>query len=174
MEGAGVYYAAREMQAQMCSGEEVVVVGGGNSAGQAALFLSDTAEQVHMLLRSGDLTKSMSRYLVDRVRKADNVTVHLHTEATELHGEDHLAAVTTENNQDGTRTTIETPALFSFIGAAPCIDWLQAPDGEKSAVALGEKEFVLMGTALESALAEFPPDRSPHFLVHVQEVLLWS
>ena len=101
------------MQAQMCSGEEVVVVGGGNSAGQAALFLSDMAEQVHMLLRSGDLTKSMSRYLVDRVRKADNVTVHLHTEATELHGE-------------------EPP------------------------VALGEKEFVLAGTALESAPAEFP------------------
>ena len=162
------------MQAQMCSGKEVVVVGGDNSAGQATLFLSDTAEQVHMLLRSGDLTKSMSRYLVDRVRKADNVTVHLHTEATELHGEDHLTAVAPENNQDGTRTTIETPALFSFIGAAPCIDWLQAPDGEKSAVALGEKEFVLMGTALESALAEFPPDCSPHFLVHVQEVLLWS
>ena len=129
-----------------------------------------------MLLRSGDLTKSMSRYLVDCVRKADNVTVHLHTEATELHGEDHLTAVTPENNavtpennQDGTRTTIETPALFSFIGAAPCTDWLQAPDGEKSAVALGEKGFVLAGTALESAPAEFPPD-----LVHVQEVLLWS
>lgn len=109
----GVYYAAREMQAQMCSGEKVVVVGGGNLTGQAALFLSDTAEQVHMLLRSGDLAKSMSRYLVDRVRKADNVTVHLHTEATELRGE-------------------EPP------------------------VALGEKEFLLMGTALESAPAEFP------------------
>ena len=144
------------MQAQMCSGKEVVVVGGGNSAGQAALFLSDTAEQVRMLLRSGDLTKSMSRYLVDCVRKADNVTVHLHTEATELHGEDHLTAVTPENNQDRTRITIETPALLSFIGAAPCIDWLQAPDGEEPPVALGEKEFVLMGTVLESAPAEFP------------------
>lgn len=160
----GVYYAAREVQAQMCSGEEIVVIGGGNLAGQAALFLSDTAEQVHMLLRSGDLTKSMSRYLVDCVRKADNVTVHLHTEATELHGEDHLTAVTPENNQDRTRTTIETPALFSFIGAAPCIDWLQAPDGEEPPVALGEKGFVLMGTALESAPAEFPPDCSPHLL----------
>ncbi len=163
-EGTGVYYAAREMQAQMCTGEDVVVVGGGNSAGQAVLFLSEAADQVHMLLRSGDLTKSMSRYLVDRVRKAHNVTVHLHTEATELHGENHLAAVTTENNQDETRTTIETPALFSFIGAAPCTDWLQAPDDEKSAVALGEKGFVLTGTALESAPAESPSGRSPHFL----------
>ncbi|MFB6278938.1 MAG: FAD-dependent oxidoreductase [Salinibacter sp.] len=163
-EGAGVYYAAREMQAQMCSGEAVVVVGGGNSAGQAALFLSDTAAQVHMLLRSGDLTKSMSRYLVDRVRKADDVTVHLHTEATELHGDDHLTAVTTENNQTGSRSTIETPALFSFIGATPCTEWLRAPDGSDSPVALGENGFVLTGDSLPDTASETTSEHSSHFL----------
>jgi thioredoxin reductase (NADPH) len=77
----------------------------------------------------------MSRYLVDRIRKADDVRVHLHTEAVELHGEDHLTGVTTENNQTGSRSTIETPALFSFIGATPCTGWLRGPEGSDSTVA---------------------------------------
>ncbi len=162
-EGSGVYYAARGMQAQICSGKNAVIVGGGNSAGQAALFLSDKADTVHMLLRSGDLTKSMSRYLVDRVRKAEDVTVHLHTEAVELHGDDHLTAVTTENNQNGTRARIETPALFSFIGATPCTEWLQQSDKADAPVALSENGFVLTGRALPGP-TNGTQERVPHFL----------
>ncbi|MFB6286233.1 MAG: FAD-dependent oxidoreductase [Candidatus Bipolaricaulia bacterium] len=161
-EGSGIYYAARGMQAQICEGKNAVVVGGGNSAGQAALFLSDEAETVHMLLRGGDLTKSMSRYLVDRVRKAEDVTVHLHTEAVELHGDDHLTAVTTENNRDGTRTQIDTPALFSFIGATPCTGWLRDADDSPAPVALDENGFVLTGTALPTGAGR--DDHAPAFL----------
>jgi thioredoxin reductase (NADPH) len=161
-EGAGVYYGITHMEANLCTDEEIVIVGAGNSAGQAALFLSEEAETVHMLLRSGDLTKSMSRYLVHRVRQVQNIRVHLHTESTALHGDDHLISVTTENNQDGSRTRIETPALFSFIGATPCTNWLEG------AVALDEDGFVLMGQSAQAAWAPGNStsrrDRTPHFL----------
>jgi thioredoxin reductase (NADPH) len=161
-EGAGVYYGATHMEANLCTGEEIVIVGGGNSAGQAALFLSEEADTVHMLLRSGDLTKSMSRYLVNRIRQTEAIRVHLHTEPVALHGEDHLTAVTTENNQDGSRSRIDTPALFSFIGATPCTDWIE------DAVALDEDGFVLTGRALQTtdapATGSHVRDRAPHFL----------
>ncbi len=161
-EGSGVYYAARGMQAQICEGKNAVVVGGGNSAGQAAIFLADKADTVHMLLRSGDLTKSMSRYLVDRVRRADDVEVHLHTEAVALHGTEHLTAVTTENNQDGTRAQIDTPALFSFIGAEPCTEWLRDAGASGALLATDDNGFVLTGKALTDD--ERGNDHSPEFL----------
>jgi thioredoxin reductase (NADPH) len=142
-DGAGVYYGATRMEAQLCEGEEVALVGGGNSAGQAALFLSEAASTVHMLLRGGDLEKSMSRYLVDRIRRTENVEVHLHTEAKALKGDDRLEAVVVENNQTGDKHTIATPALFSFIGAEPCTEWVS---GRVETDANG---FVRTGTDLQ-------------------------
>ena len=160
-EGAGVYYGATRMEAQLCEGEAVVLVGGGNSAGQAALFLSEPARTVHVLVRGGDLGKSMSRYLVDRIRKTGNVEVHLHTEAVALRGDDRLEAVDVEKSQTGETRTIATPALFSFIGAEPCTGWLNGR------VATDENGFVRTGTDVRAApgdAASFPRSRSPFFL----------
>jgi thioredoxin reductase (NADPH) len=158
-DGAGVYYGATRMEAQLCEGEEVVLVGGGNSAGQAAIFLAEAARTVHMLIRGGDLGRSMSRYLVDRIRQADAITVHLHTEAAALEGDDRLEAVVIEHNQTGAQRTIDTPALFSFIGAKPCTGWL---DGR---VATSERGFVRTGAALQHpGTTEGPPGREPYFL----------
>ena len=160
-DGAGVYYGATRMEAQLCEGEEVVLVGGGNSAGQAALFLSEGAHTVHMLVRSGDLGKSMSRYLVDRIQQTGNVEVHLHNEAVALHGEDRLEAVGVENTRTGESRTITTPALFSFIGAEPCTGWLNGR------VATNENGFVHTGRDLRAAPSDassFPRSRNPLFL----------
>jgi thioredoxin reductase (NADPH) len=159
-DGAGVYYGATRMEAQLCRDEEIVLVGGGNSAGQAALFLSETARTVHMLIRGGALGKSMSRYLVDRIRQTDAITVHLHTEAVELRGDDRLEAVVIQNNQTGEQQTVDTPALFSFIGASPCTDWLTG------SVGTDDKNFVLTGTALQRPHTPdaAAPARDPYFL----------
>lgn len=123
-EGAGVYYAATQVEAQLCEGEPVVVVGGGNSAGQAAIFLAGQVSQVSLLLRGGDLSAGMSQYLVDQVQRAPNIDVRLRTEIREMHGEDFLEAVTLEENQ--TRSSSQAPAraAFVFIGADPCTEWL--------------------------------------------------
>jgi thioredoxin reductase (NADPH) len=156
-EGAGVYYAATQMEAQLCAGDAVAIVGGGNSAGQAALFLSDPARTVHLLVRSGDLTQSMSRYLVDRIRRTDAVRVHLNTEVERLHGNGHLEQIDVVNNETGATATLPTPALFSFIGAAPCTDWLS------DALALDANGFVQTGASLPlGALAS--QGRDPLFL----------
>ncbi len=143
-EGAGVYYAATDMEARLCRGDEVVVVGAGNSAGQAIVHLSRYARRVHVVLRGVDLGKSMSRYLVDRVEGIENVTIHRGAAVTTLEGDDHLAAVRFRNASGG-ETRIATPALFLFIGAEPHTRWL---DGS---VRLDRKGFVLTGTTL-------PPD----------------
>jgi thioredoxin reductase (NADPH) len=159
-DGAGVYYGATHMEAQLCESEDVFVVGGGNSAGQGAIFLSDAAETVYMLLRGGDLTKSMSRYLVDRIRQIENIEVLLHTEAIQLHGNGHLQAVTIANHQTDKQHTIETPALFSFIGAEPCTQWL------RGTLPLDDNGFVLTGDALQSVPSDTDAPRrsSVHFL----------
>jgi len=160
-EGAGVYYGATRMEAQLCEDEEVVLVGGGNSAGQAALFLSETARTVHMLIRGGDVRKSMSRYLVNRIQQTGNVEVHLHNEAVALRGDDRLEAVVVENTQTGETRTIATPALFSFIGAEPRTGWLNGR------VATDENGFVHTGMDVRAAPADassFPRSRDPFFL----------
>jgi len=92
-EGAGVYYGATFMEAQLCMGEEVIVVGGGNSAGQAAAFLANTAKCVHMLIRSEGLVKSMSRYLIRRIEETPSIILRPYTEIIELHGDNHLQSV---------------------------------------------------------------------------------
>jgi thioredoxin reductase (NADPH) len=140
-EGAGVYYAATEMEARLCHGEEVVVVGGGNSAGQAIVFLSRYAKKVNVVLRSRDLGKSMSRYLVDRVECIPNVVVHHECEVKALAGNGHLSGVQLGFANGETRD-IATDALFLFIGAAPHTGWL------RGCVQLDSRGFVLTGSAV--------------------------
>jgi thioredoxin reductase (NADPH) len=115
-EGVSVHYAATQAEAQQCEDEEVAVVGGGNSAGQAALFLAGRTRRVYLLIRGDDLDMSMSRYLVDRVARAENVELLASTEVRELMGEDRLEGVVVEDNRSGTRLTLGARALFVFIG----------------------------------------------------------
>lgn len=141
-EGAGVYYAATEVEAQLCGGEPVVVVGGGNSAGQAAVFLGQRVSRVQLLLRGGDLAAGMSRYLVDQVLTAPTIDVQLRTEIRELHGDDGLEAITVEQTSAGTTRTEDARAVFVFIGADPCTGWLS------DALAIDEDGFVMTGQDL--------------------------
>ena len=140
-DGAGIYYAATEMEARLCRGEEVVVVGAGNSAGQAIAYLSRYARRVHVLVRGEDLGASMSRYLVDRVQALENVTVYCGARVTGLDGDGHLSAVHARL-QGGEDRTFATTSLFLFIGADPNTGWL------RGCVELDKKGFVLTGTAL--------------------------
>lgn len=109
-EGAGVYYAASEMEAQLCSGDEVIVVGGGNSAGQAAVFLSHNAQRVHLVIRGDDLGKSMSHYLVERVEHTGDIVVHHNTVVTALDGDERLSSVTLRDTATDEQTTIQARA----------------------------------------------------------------
>jgi thioredoxin reductase (NADPH) len=148
-EGVSVHYAATQAEAQQCEGEEVAVVGGGNSAGQAALFLAGRTRRVYLLIRGDDLDRSMSRYLVDRVARAENVELLASTEVRELMGEDRLEGVVVEDKRSGTRRTLGARALFVFIGAEANTGWLEG------SVELDERGFVLTGRELDgSALKE--------------------
>jgi thioredoxin reductase (NADPH) len=146
-EGAGIYYAATEMEARLCRGEEVVVVGAGNSAGQAIVYLSRHARQVHVVVRGTDLGASMSRYLVDRIQTLDNVTVHCGCVVSELQGNGHLGGVRVTSGGKP-RATFDSKALFLFIGADANTGWL------RGCVELDRKGFVLTGTELPPGTAE--------------------
>ena len=147
-EGVSIHYAATEAEAQRCEGKEVAVVGGGNSAGQAALFLARRTPRVYLLIRGDDLSKSMSRYLIDRVTDAQNVELLSNTEVRELLGEDRLDGVVVEDNRSGARRTLGARALFFFIGAEANTGWLQG------AVELDERGFVLTGRELDDSALE--------------------
>ena len=148
-EGVSVHYAATEAEALRCEGQEVVVVGGGNSAGQAAVFLAERTRRVYLIIRGGDLGKGMSRYLVERVKEAENVELLSNTEVRELVGEDRLEKVVVEDNRSGARRTLGARALFVFIGAEANTAWLEG------AVELDQSGFILTGRALDrSALDE--------------------
>jgi thioredoxin reductase (NADPH) len=123
-EKMSIYYAASQAEALVCSGDPVAIIGGGNSAGQAAVFLSAHAAQVTLIVREGDLGERMSRYLVDRIARIPNVHVMNNAEVRELRGEATLEAVTVVSNRTGTRHTVAARALFVFIGMAPCTGWL--------------------------------------------------
>jgi thioredoxin reductase (NADPH) len=138
-EGVSVHYAATELEAQMCVGDPVAVVGGGNSAGQATLFLARHAARVRLIIRGPDLLGDMSRYLADRIERLSNVDVLLHSEVRDLRGEDTLEAIVVEDNEAGERRWIETKVLFVFIGVKPHAEWV----GEY--VALDLQGFVLTG-----------------------------
>jgi thioredoxin reductase (NADPH) len=148
-EGVSVHYAATEAEVQRFEGEEVVVVGGGNSAGQAAVYLAGRTRRVYLLIRGGDLGKGMSRYLVKRIMDAENVKLLTNTEVRELVGEDRLEGIVVEHNRSGVRRTLDARALFVFIGAEANTGWL------KRTVELDERGFVLTGRELDgSALDE--------------------
>jgi thioredoxin reductase (NADPH) len=154
-EGRGVYYNASFMEATFCASEEIVVVGGGNSAGQAAVFLSGYARAVHIVVRREGLAASMSHYLIQRIEAAANITVHSHTNIVGLEGEAHLERVRIEP-AGGPVRTLAVRHLFLFLGAEPNTAWLS------ECVALDARQFVLTGPAL--AAGDWPLARKPHFL----------
>jgi thioredoxin reductase (NADPH) len=160
-EATSVYYAATEIEAQFCRADPVAIVGGGNSAGQAAVFLSGHASAVHLLVRGGNLGADMSRYLVDRIERIENIDVELNTEVTELIGDDRLTGLATVDNQTGERREIDARALFVFIGAVPHTEWLgQALD-------LDDRGFILTGRDIprdEPRIAPVQPSQEPLFL----------
>ena len=141
-EGCGVYYAATPNEAQMCRGADVVVVGGGNSAGQAAVFLAGQVRKVYVLVRGDDLYKNMSSYLAQRIEETANIEVLLNTEVRRMSGDLRLTTIEIVNNKTGETQVLEAPALFSFIGAVPRTDWLPT-EIERDA-----KGFVRTGPAL--------------------------
>jgi thioredoxin reductase (NADPH) len=123
-EGRGIYYAATPMEAQMCRGSDVVVVGGGNSAGQAAVFLSGQVRKVYLVIRGNDLNKDMSSYLVGRIEQTPNIELLRNTTVRRMAGNAHLEELELADAKTGAARTVRTPALFSFIGATPRTDWL--------------------------------------------------
>jgi thioredoxin reductase (NADPH) len=147
-EGTGVHYAATPNEAQLCRGAQVVLVGGGNSAGQAAVFLAEHARKVWLLIRGDDLYKSMSSYLARRIEQTANIEILRNVTIRQMGGDGHLAAVEVVNQRTGEERAIETPAVFSFIGAMPRTDWLP-PEIERDA-----KGFVQTGPAVA---------KSPHW-----------
>lgn len=140
-EGAGIYYAATEIEARYCKGAEVVVIGGGNSAGQAAMFLSRSASRVRLLVRGSSLAASMSSYLSSRLEADPAVRIDYGAEVVAVHGDDHLEAITIRDASAGRTRTVATPALFVMVGAAPNTGWLSG------LVELDEKGFVVTGDA---------------------------
>lgn len=123
-DGTGVYYAATPMEAKMCTGGQVAVVGGGNSAGQAAIFLSEHVRQVFLLIRADNLPETMSHYLLQRIEETQNIEVLTHTEISSMRGTTHLENVELINNISKEKRNLPVVAVFSFIGAKPCTNWL--------------------------------------------------
>ncbi|MEU6030689.1 FAD-dependent oxidoreductase [Streptomyces tauricus] len=161
LEGVSVYYAATVHEAGLCRADPVAVVGGGNSAGQAALFLAHHASQVHLLVRGGDLNADMSRYLVDQVEQHPRIEVLLHTEVREVGGQEKLESLTVQDNASGECRELRATALFVFIGARPHTEWLSG------VLALDEKGFVLTGAdarAVADAHRWASPGRDPLLL----------
>ncbi|MGZ5875148.1 MAG: FAD-dependent oxidoreductase [Bradyrhizobium sp.] len=150
-EGRGVWYWASPIEARLCRDEEIVLVGGGNSAGQAAVFLRSFAKKIWMLVRGPSLAESMSQYLIDRIRAIDNIEVLTHTEIVALYGsrEKQLERVRWRNNLTGEETDKPIRHVFLFIGAEPATAWLR-----DSGIALDTKNFILTGSDL-------PPDALP-------------
>lgn len=161
MEGNGVYYGATFIEAQLCGGEEVIVVGGGNSAGQAAVFLAQTAQHVHVLVRSDGLVDTMSRYLIARIEDNPKITLHSRTEVTELEGNGRLERVLWRNNDTGKSELHDIRHVFVMTGASPNTGWLN------SCVLLDDKGFIKTGRDLlpdELAHAHWPLARPPYLL----------
>ena len=160
-EGMGIYYGATFMEAQLCSGDEVIVVGGGNSAGQAAVYLAQYAKKVHMLIRAKELADTMSRYLILRIEENPSIELHKKTEITELTGDDHLESVCWIDKTTGVRVPRAIRHVFVMTGAAPSTSWLAG------CVAMDSKGFIKTGsdiTAEELRAARWPLSRAPFLL----------
>lgn len=144
-EGVGVYYGATKVEGQLCAGQSVAVVGGGNSAGQAAIFLSTIAKQVYLLVRGPGLKDTMSRYLISRIESCGDITFKPFTEIEELHGEGHLQRLTWRNNQTGERETCDVQHLFVMTGASPNTGWLEG------CVAMDSNQFIKTGQDVQES-----------------------
>ena len=159
-EGKGVYYGATFIESQLCEGEEVIVVGGGNSAGQAAVFLAQTARKVHMLIRSKGLAATMSRYLIRRIEESSQIILHACTELTSLEGVEYLEGVQWRTNQEPAERH-DIRHVFVMTGAAPTTKWLNR------CVTLDGRGFIKTGpdiTPDELKAAQWPLERPPHLL----------
>ncbi len=156
-EGTGVYYSATKVEAQMCQDSTVIIVGGGNSAGQAAVFLSQFAEKVLILIRGDDLAKKMSQYLLQRVEQIDNVEVLTNTEVTEVKGDGMLSNVEITNNETQEKQEIDACAIFVFIGAKPHTNWLPKE------IETDEKGFIKTGLEVKDS-PSWAGERQPFFL----------
>lgn len=161
-EGQGIYYAATVMEAQLCSGEEIIVIGGGNSAGQAAAFLAETVGRVYMLVRGKQLSDTMSRYLIQRIVENPSIELHLQTEIVALAGDSHLERVTWLNQATGEESVHKIRHVFVMAGASPRTDWL------RGCLSLDQQGFILTGRdldpVLESAPLKWPLSRPPQML----------
>ena len=162
-EGNGVYYGATYMESQLCVGDEVAIVGGGNSAGQAATYLAQTAARVHMLVRAGGLSATMSRYLIQRLEENPKVQLHFRTEVTELDGAEHLERVAWREGAEGAASEHPIRHLFLMMGASPRTEWLQG------CVAMDTKGFILTGRDLDTVGGgdghpRWPLERAPEML----------
>ncbi len=160
-DGLGIYYGATFMESQLCEGDDIIVVGGGNSAGQAAVFLSQTAGKVYMLVRSGQLADTMSRYLIRRIEENPKIELHYHTEITDLEGNAQLERVTWQDKATGESATRDIHHVFMMTGASPRTDWL------RGCLALDNKGFVLTGRDIDTAVlqsAGWPLRRPPQML----------
>src|SRR5437879_9506080 len=160
-EGAGIYYGATFVEAQLCKGDEVIVVGGANSAGQAAVFLSESTKQVYLLVRGPGLNDTMSRYLIRRIAQTPNIRLLKHMEVVGLEGGDHLEHVLWRNNETGETERKDIKHVFLMTGAEPNTAWLNR------CVALDEKGFIKTGPDLSSEdlnTAEWFLNRRPYLL----------
>jgi thioredoxin reductase (NADPH) len=160
-EGVGVYYAATYMEAQLCAGAEVIVIGGGNSAGQAAVFLAETARRVHLLVRSAGLAATMSRYLVHRIEDHPSIDVHLQTELVALEGDTHLERVRWRDGRNEAEETRAIRHVFVMAGATPATSWVD------HCLALDANGFIKTGPELshdELAQVGWPLGRAPYLL----------
>jgi thioredoxin reductase (NADPH) len=158
-EGVGIYYGATALESQLCANEEIVVVGGGNSAGQAAVFLSGIARHVHVLVRGAGLVDSMSRYLIRRIEDSSNITLRPYTQIVALEGDGHLERLSWTNVHTGATESHNIRHVFSMTGASPNTQWL------RGCIALDEKEFIKTGADLEPEdlqAARWPLGRRPY------------
>jgi thioredoxin reductase (NADPH) len=154
-EGVGIYYGATQVEAQLCANEEVAIVGGGNSAGQAALFLAAHAKHVHLLVRGPGLSQTMSRYLISRIEACQEITLRAHTEVEALEGDARLQRVHWRQTQTGATEAREIQHLFLMTGACPNTAWLQG------CLTLDGKQFIKTGVDLGP---DWPLGRAPHLL----------
>jgi len=160
-EGAGIYYGATFVEAQLCAGDEVIVVGGGNAAGQAAIYLAQTSRRVYLIVRSGGLAQTMSRYLSRRIEETASIVLTPHTEIVSLEGQDHLESVRWRNNQTGDIEEHTIRHVFLMMGGVPNTRWLS------SCVALDAKGFIKTGSELspeDLSAARWPLTRPPFLL----------
>jgi thioredoxin reductase (NADPH) len=154
-EGQGIYYGATYIEAQLCQDEDVIVVGGGNSAGQAAVYLAQTARKVHILVRSRALSETMSRYLIQRITENPGIELHCKTEIVALEGDTQLERVTWLDKKTGETSTHDLRHVFIMAGASPRTEWLQG------CVALDDKGFILTGRDLDDPAGIAPPKAWP-------------